>query len=1251
MPRLQTTVGQLMVNSALPRDMRDYNRTLDKKELSVLLRELAIKHPDKYREVSKRLSDIGWHAAYTTGGQSFGLRHLQVSPKAQAVRAALRIALNHVYSDETIDEDERDKRILRLVGKVSAVQEQEIYDEQLAAGNPLAAQVDSGSRGSKMNLASLLGSDLLYTDHHGRVIPYPVLSSYSQGLSPAEYWAGAYGARKGVIDLKMATADAGFLSKQLNQIVHRGLVTSVDADPETTTGHPGQIRGLPVDTDDIDNEGALLAQGIGGYRRNQILTPKILEDLLQQDVRRILVRSPTVGGPADGGVYARDVGVREFGKIPVQGENVSLAAAQALSEPLTQAQIASKHSGGIATASAAKAIRGFDYINQLIQVPKVFKGGAAHAEYDGTVQVIEDAAAGGYYVTIGGEKHYVGSGFSLKVKKGDVVEAGDVISEGTPNPAIITKYKGIGEGRRYFVKAFREAFRDAGLPIHRRNVELLARGLINHVRLTEEIGDQNPDDVVSYARLEHNYAPRPEARHIQPTAAIGQHLERPVLHYTIGTRIRPSVAKEMAEFGIKRIDVHKDPPPFEAEMIRGMANLQHDPDWITRMYGSGLQKGLFSAVHRGGVSDPTGTSFVPGLAQSAEFGRIGKVITPKRASLDELRARIQVNKKPKIALASLQARVRQAREKRAEQQSLSPEVQNEAVFDWLVRRRERQILDRNRAIADYTREEARRAETRPGLLRAFDFLTAGGPGTMVGPPVGKVFLGGKNALETAARNSRWFRRLLAGELATGAVAGLAATPQQLPGLLGTVPGQVIPSSLPGDDNWGLTPTGEVTASGGDVNRILKMPAAEVGGFSQQQALPLPGQQWKWPKGVSSEEQEQFLKEVGAHVPGWSRWHKGTYRSPNEMIQQFNEAVQAGKPASAENVSRIMGLFYPEQITAAVSRQRFNPPEAGQWGLAPEATWNTATLKERTGILRSLRRQVFQDYAEEAYPAEELQKSQQERYKRLEKQPNKSTGKADLGIIQRFPQFTSSPSRLMTTARPRSSQAMERYNQMRQAYIDRATESPESRQNLQQYQTDQQTTEAWQKAVTRVTDEIAAGTLSVVAGRNLLNTIRGHVLQGDLPTEFWSNFYTAVDKAKATSPLNYTNLASRRRWSGATDSLFADNPVAATRGTGRNEAAARQYGYVSPLSATSPTRQPAARAPAQTDVVSQKPQSPQQRSTVRQLSPAVPSPQRMPTVPTAPQPPAAPFQLQKRPTRLQPTPAAAQNVSPRLSMPQ
>jgi len=1004
---LATTLGQLLINSALPEELRDYERVLDKKGVKELLQQVAEQHPDKYREVSKQLADVGRHAAYTTGGHSFGLRHLRPSLAGKVIRTELQQELRKLLASG-LPEEERNTKIVELTQGYRRKLVDAVYNESRDEGNPLASQLLGAGRGNPSSLNSLRGADLLYADHRGDAIPFPVLHGYSEGLTPAEYFAGSFGARKGIIDLKAATADAGFFGKQLVQVAHRLLVTADDDEDPYDEGSP---RGLPMETDDPDNEGALLSHPVGGYGRNTLLTPKILKDLRSRGFDEILVRSPTVGGPLDGGVYSRDVGHREKGRAP-QGDYVGIAAAQSLSEPLTQAQISSKHclvrgtlvrmadwsvkpieqikigdyvlgasrdgrtfpvrvvntfdngerecvrtffrypfnrkkcgiwlestpehkvlmlrkvsscreeifngtpqilpvgtktgrlravlangfdsdvgvfepmalliglllgdgcyteavdsvnfscfdlllaadpavnaraaelnlklsklsghvgdykfsmiedsldgfrnargqvihgsrnplrrwleargmfgkyahekelppevhtwnntavaellgsyfvtdgsvflptdhahcskpyfaygstsekmllqvrdllawrfgiyasgpyqndsgerkrpmfylnintedgirkfhaaiplygvkkqraadmmqnwevqrprpltrmirerpvplgpqpthdievdhpdhlfvlanglivsnSGGVIGA-AAGAIGGFKAINNLVQSPENYPGGAVHAESDGRVQKTTPAPQGGHYVTIGGKQHYVPANLSLlPFKPGDEIEAGDVISSGIPNPARIVEHKGVGEGRRYFVQAFRQAMRDSNTFGHRRNIELIARGLINHVRLDDEVGDWSPGDVVPYQTLERLWEPRAGAVTAPPKQAAGHYLERPALHYSVGTRLTPKTIAQLNKHGVTAVQAHRDPPPFSPQMIRGMTNVTEDEDWQTRFLAGNQQRSLTKAVHRGAVSDTMSTSFVPALAEGSDFGLKG----------------------------------------------------------------------------------------------------------------------------------------------------------------------------------------------------------------------------------------------------------------------------------------------------------------------------------------------------------------------------------------------------------------------------------------------------------------------------------------------------------------------------------------------------------------------------------------------------------------------------------------------------
>lgn len=616
---MKTTVGQLMINEALPEELRDYARVLDKKGVKDLFTRLAEKHPEKYAAVAKDLMDIGRDFATQTNGYSFGLDALEKTAAAAKAEYELEQKLAKIYTDRRLPEKQRYAKALELMQATLAKLPGEVMDEALKTGNPIARQVVSGAKGNRMNLNALIGADLIYSDSDDKPVPFPILRNYSQGFRPYEYFAGSYGARKGVLDTKLATMDAGYLLKQLTQMNHRLLVTAQDDDIPYDSNNP---RGYPADTDDADNAGSLLAHPIGGYERNTVLTPKILKALKAAGHDKILLRSPIVGGPEDGGVFGRDVGLRERGQIAPVGDFVGIAAAQALGERLTQGALSSKHSGGAATATS-KAISGFSRVNSLIQVPKNFPDQATHATVDGKIDRLEPAPQGGQYLYIGNERHYVLPNHKLLVKAGDTVDAGDALTDGMPNPAVIVKYKGVGEGRRYFTDIFRQTMVESGIPANRRNVELLSRGLINYVRLQDPYQDWVPDDIVPYHVVERRYKPRPGYQTLTPNAAVGKYLERPVLHYSIGTKLQPKMVKQLNDFGVKQVFTHTERPIFEPEMIRGATNVTNDPDWMTRMLGAYQEKSLLRGVHRGDVSNIAGSSYVPALAKGLTFGEEG----------------------------------------------------------------------------------------------------------------------------------------------------------------------------------------------------------------------------------------------------------------------------------------------------------------------------------------------------------------------------------------------------------------------------------------------------------------------------------------------------------------------------------------------------------------------------------------------------------------------------------------------------
>ena len=412
-----------------------------------------------------------------------------------------------------------------------------------------------------------------------------------------------------------STAEAGALNKQITQAAHRVIISD---DTDEGDWYKSDVpRGLPVKVDDPGNVGTLLAHDVGPFKRNTILTPKLIEQMKQQGFEDILVRSPIVGGHADGGIHARDAGIRNKSTLPYKGFVLGVQSGQGIGEPLTQLQLSKKHSGSV----GGSRVSGFKFIEAMANPPKEMPFGATHAQDDGRVERIVDNAAGGKDVFINGKKHYVSSDNQLQVKEGDMVEAGDVISDGTPNPREVVKHKGVGEGRNYLLNTLYKSYREnkIGSKMLRRNLEPVVRGIVNHVQLNDFWNGHAPDDVVNYNYLESKWQPRQGSEMRNVSDSIGRYLETPVLHYTVGTKIRPSVVNQLKKFKIDSTLTHAEPPPFTPHMLRATDNLQYDPDWQVRLGGQYLQRGLLDAAHRGMTSSPNSTSFMPALMQGKDI--------------------------------------------------------------------------------------------------------------------------------------------------------------------------------------------------------------------------------------------------------------------------------------------------------------------------------------------------------------------------------------------------------------------------------------------------------------------------------------------------------------------------------------------------------------------------------------------------------------------------------------------------------
>lgn len=409
-------------------------------------------------------------------------------------------------------------------------------------------------------------------------------------------------------------AQGGYGSKQFARALMPLQV--VEADCET-------LNGISVPVDDRESVGSYLAKAVSTYNRNNEVTAKMLNDLKSKNVKNIVIRSPITCQSNkkhhSGGLCQMCVGRREKGMAAMHSY-VGLVAGTAVAEPLTESAMKMRQAGGAATSLQGNS--GFKLINQLANIPKTFLGRAPLAQEDGVVSKLEKASVGGHFITVNNEEHYIGLDQDPKFKVGDRVEQGEALSTGLINPAEVVKYRGIGDGRKYYVEAMRKAFNDSGLPVNRRNFELIAKAAVDHVKITdpEGIGNYLPDQVVSYSAIEKDYQPRIQSKLLRVDLAYGKYLEKPELHYTIGTRITSAVIKELKEHDIESVLVHDEPPHFEPAMVRLVDIPEHHDDWMHVLNSTNLAKRFVNMVNKGATSDTQGASPIAGLAYGKDFG-------------------------------------------------------------------------------------------------------------------------------------------------------------------------------------------------------------------------------------------------------------------------------------------------------------------------------------------------------------------------------------------------------------------------------------------------------------------------------------------------------------------------------------------------------------------------------------------------------------------------------------------------------
>lgn len=591
---MATSVGQFLINDVLPKS-HQISGPHTNKSLHDHVVDLAKSDPQKYVTTVMALKRRGDEIA-TLEGISVGLDDIE--PDYHARDAIVRPALAKM--DRLKDPAARERIIVETQAK--------LLEHTKTHKGSMTHMALSGARGNPAQLMKIVASPLA-TVHPKHGVSHQLIDrSYSEGLTPAQYWLTGPEIRENEVKARISVSEPGEMAKVLVANMISKVVTVSDC---------GTLNGVKMSIDDghiLDRH----TQTDHGLARNSLVTPQVVQQLKAKGVNHLLVRSPMTC-TARQGVCQMCQGHNEKGQLHPIGMTVGVRAAQAMAEPLTQMALSSRH-GTLTVKATDKSPTGLKGVRQLLEVPAAFRHEAVLAPDHGSVSKIEKAPQGGHYVYLGSKKIYAAPDLLLKVKIGDHVERGDALTSGIPHPAKVVGYKGLGAGRAYFVDALHGIYQKEGINLDKRHMELLAKSEINHVRLLD-VDPEHPElikgDIINYNAFREAY--HAGSHRVPIEQAVGMRLGQEVLHHTVGTPITPALVKSLREHGVKEVAVNKSIPSVEFVMKPFTMNPLLEKDWMARLAHRYLKSTVQEAAHFGETSDIHGTHPVPAYAFGAEL--------------------------------------------------------------------------------------------------------------------------------------------------------------------------------------------------------------------------------------------------------------------------------------------------------------------------------------------------------------------------------------------------------------------------------------------------------------------------------------------------------------------------------------------------------------------------------------------------------------------------------------------------------
>jgi len=466
------TVGRILVNNALPTELRNDDITLDKKNINILLDKIAKTHEKDYGPIVSKLKDLGNAASYSSG-VSFGLSDLKltnptlVRKEFQKLEQELAVAKNPVAWVQSFANKMKESAIIK-----------EVHKDLTDKDSGLNQMMKSSLSGKTNQIEQMMVGPMFVNDHNEQPVPILIKHGYAEGLTASEYWTTMAGVRKGMMDRALATEDSGAFSKQMINSGLYGKITEIDCG--TTEGINVNLDGEMVHA--IDR---YTAKGNPGVAANTLVKSDLVKRMKAEGIHFLKVRSPLTC-KARNAPCAMCFGLREDGKLPRIGDNIGVIAAQSLSEPSVQLTMKKFHTGG---SVGAKSIGGFDQAVQLLEMPKIVQDKAILSEVNGTVTKVNAAPQGGHYVSVGGELHY--GLMQPIVKEGDKVLKGDRLTEGNIKPQELAALKNTLEAKKYIVDSIVDSYAASGRIVRRPLVETAVGQIVRYGQITDTGSDKN----------------------------------------------------------------------------------------------------------------------------------------------------------------------------------------------------------------------------------------------------------------------------------------------------------------------------------------------------------------------------------------------------------------------------------------------------------------------------------------------------------------------------------------------------------------------------------------------------------------------------------------------------------------------------------------------------------------------------------------------------------------------------------------